>query len=155
MEIEEKLYENYKKIEIEIVKSKSKKLGETFKKKIKIKIDESYINRVLEILHNLKDDKNKEFRQKIFDGKISPEELCTMDENNMIIQSKKDAILGKIKDKINSLKIDWEIILEDGVYTCPTCHSKKTYKIEKQMRSADEATTIIITCVKCENSWKI
>ena len=74
VEIEEKLYENYKKIDIETVKRFSKKFGERIEKKIKIKIDESYTNRVLEILHNIKDDKNTEFKQNIFDGKISPEE---------------------------------------------------------------------------------
>ena len=155
VKIEEKLYENYKKIDIETVKRFSKKFGERIEKKIKIKIDESYTNRVLEILHNIKDDKNTEFKQNIFDGKISPEELCTMDENNMINQSKKDAIQEKINDKINSLKLDWDIILEDGVYTCPKCQSKKTYQMEKQMRSADEDTTVIISCAKCRKSWKI
>jgi len=155
VKIEEKLYENYKKIDIETVKRFSKKFGERIEKKIKIKIDESYTNRVLEILHYIKDDKNTEFKQNIVDGKISPEELCTMDENKMIDQSKKDAIQEKIKDKINSLILDWEIILEDGVYTCPKCHSKKTYQMEKQMRSADEDTTIIISCAKCEENWKI
>jgi len=155
VEIEEKLYENYKKIDIETVKRFSKKFGERIEKKIKIKIDESYTNRVLEILHNIKDDKNTEFKQNIFDGKISPDELCSMDENNMINQSKKKAILEKINDKINSLKLDWDIILEDGVYTCPKCQSKKTYQMEKQMRSADEDTTVIISCAKCRKSWKI
>ena len=155
VKIEEKLYENYKKIDIETVKRFSKKFGERIEKKIKIKIDESYTNRVLEILHNIKDDKNTEFKQNIFDGKISPDELCSMDENNMINQSKKKAILEKINDKINSLKLDWDIILEDGVYTCPKCQSKKTYQMEKQMRSADEDTTVIISCAKCRKSWKI
>ena len=73
----------------------------------------------------------------------------------MINQSKKKAILEKINDKINSLKLDWDIILEDGVYTCPKCQSKKTYQMEKQMRSADEDTTVIISCAKCRKSWKI
>ena len=155
VEIEKKLYENYKKIEIKTDKRFTKKEGTKFKKIITIKIDESYTNRVLEILHYIKDDKNTEFKQNIVDGKISPEELCTMDENNMIDQSKKDAIQEKIKDKINSLKLDWELILEDGVYTCPKCQSRKTYQMVKQMRSADEDTTIIISCAKCEENWKI
>ena len=113
-----------------------------------------YINRVLEILHNIKDDKNEEFRQNIVDGKISPEELSTMDENDMLNKNKRKEIENKIDNKIKALIVVEEISKEEGVYTCPKCHNKKTTQQELQTRSADEPMTIFITCQVCGNRWK-
>jgi transcription elongation factor S-II len=140
VKIEEKLYEKYK------CENTSDKKPE---------LDESYTNRVLEILHNIKDDKNEEFRQKIVNGEISPEELSTMDENDMVNKSKRKEIQLKINNKINSLREDSQkITVEEGIYKCSKCGSRKTTQYEMQTRSADEPMTIFITCVTCGNSWR-
>ena len=141
VQIEEKLYEKYK------CENTSDKKPE---------LDESYTNRVLEILHNIKDDKNEEFRQNIVDGKISPEELSTMDENDMVNKSKRKEIQRKINNKINALGDDLKMITaEEGIYKCSKCGSRKTTQYEMQTRSADEPMTIFITCVTCGKTWKI
>ena len=138
--IEEKLYEKYKRENISDKKPE---------------LDESYTNRVLEILHNIKDDKNEEFRQNIVDGKISPEELSTMDENDMVNKSKRKEIQLKINNKINSLREDSQkITVEEGIYKCSRCGGRKTTQYEMQTRSADEPMTIFITCVTCGKTWK-
>ena len=119
------------------------------------KSDESYINRVLEILHNIKDDKNKEFRQNIVDGKISGEELSIMDENDMLNENKRKEIQKKIDNKIKALIVEKEESKEEGAYKCSECHSKNTIQQEMQTRSADEPMTIFITCQNCGKRWKI
>ena len=41
-----------------------------------------------------------------------------------------------------------------GLYTCRACGSKETVSVEKQLRSADEPMTLIITCVVCGKTWR-
>lgn len=41
-----------------------------------------------------------------------------------------------------------------GLYTCKNCGSKNTIAVQKQLRSADEPMTTIITCVMCNKTWK-
>lgn len=47
--------------------------------------------------------------------------------------------------------------VEEGLYTCPKCKSKKTHSYTRQVRSADEPATTFITCANtdCSYKWKI
>lgn len=45
--------------------------------------------------------------------------------------------------------------LEEGLFKCSACGSKKTYSYGKQTRSADEATTVFVTCGNCGKKWII
>lgn len=58
------------------------------------------------------------------------------------------------KDIINLQK---PLDVSDGLYQCPACKSKKTHHYSRQMRSADEPMTTVITCANsdCQYRWKI
>ena len=123
----------------------------------KYKGEGAYINRVLEIIHNLKDENNNEFREKILNGVYDPEYLAIMDENEMVNKSEREKIKKNMEDNFNSVRSDWDdmhIPVTEGVYKCRKCGGKKTRQIEKQIRSADEPMTIFVTCVTCGNSWR-
>lgn len=45
--------------------------------------------------------------------------------------------------------------VEEGVLVCSKCGSNKTYSYTKQIRRADEGTTVFCICVKCNSRWKI
>ena len=47
------------------------------------------------------------------------------------------------------------IQVEDGIFQCYKCDSKKTTSYSLQTRSADEPMTVFITCVECSNKWKM
>jgi len=124
----------------------------------KFKGEGPYTNRVLEIIHNLKDEKNSEFREKILNGEYKPEDLATMDENEMVNKNKRKEIQQNIDNNINSVRSDWDekhAPVTEGVYKCAKCGGKKTRQHEMQTRSADEPMTVFIHCVNCGNSWKI
>lgn len=38
---------------------------------------------------------------------------------------------------------------------CPNCGYHEAYSEEKQMRSADEGSTILYTCVSCRYGWRL
>lgn len=82
-----------KNLKIKIVEIEDK-LNET------LKGEAPYLNRVLEIIHNLKDEKNEEFRENIINGKIKPEELCTMNSVDMLSKNKQKRLKKKKKRKL-------------------------------------------------------
>lgn len=48
-----------------------------------------------------------------------------------------------------------ENVVDDGIFQCRKCGSKKTTYYSLQTRSADEPMTNFITCIKCKNRWKM
>lgn len=149
--LENKDDENAEKDLAEKVVAIEEKLFET------IKGDTPYVNRVLEIIHNIKDPNNKEFRENIINGSISPEELCTMSATDMLNKKRKEEIEKEIEKKVDEVRADWQEKhgkITEGLYTCKNCGCKKTQQYEQQTRSADEPMTLFITCVNCKTTWK-
>ena len=122
----------------------------------KYKGDSPYSNRVMEILHNIRE--NEEFRDNIVNGEIKPEELSSMDVIKMVSKEKQEKLDETKKNKVNSIQSDWILNhtkVTEGVYKCRKCGGNKTTQSEMQTRSADEPMTLFITCVDCGNGWKI
>lgn len=123
----------------------------------KFKGDSPYVNRILEIIHNIKDENNLEFRENIINGIITSDDLCTMNANEMLNKAKKDEIKKEIEKKVDEVRSDWiekHGEVTEGVYRCRNCGGKRTIQHEQQTRSADEPMTLFITCVNCKNTWK-
>jgi len=61
------------------------------------------------------------------------------------------------KERIDIVNLTKPMEVEDGIYTCPKCKGNKTFFYSRQMRSADEPMTTIITCANtdCQYRWKI
>ena len=79
---------------------------------------------MLEIIHNLKDEKNEEFRENIINGKIKPEELCTMNSVDMLSKNKKNEIEKKYYNETRArqhLENHYNILLRNDFNL--TCHS--------------------------------
>lgn len=139
-----------KNLKIKIVEIEDK-LNETLKGEV------PYLNRVLEIIHNLKDEKNEEFRENIINGKIKPEELCTMNSVDMLSKNKQKEIEKEKEKKVDEVRTDWQEKhgqVTEGVYKCRVCGGRKTIQHEQQTRSADEPMTLFITCLNCKNTWR-
>ena len=116
-----------------------------------------YVNRVIEIIHNIKDKKNAEFRENIINGVIKPEDLCTMNAIDMLSKKRQKEIEEEKIKQVDEVRADWQEKhgqVTEGVYKCRVCGGKKTIQHEQQTRSADEPMTLFITCLNCKNTWK-
>ena len=47
-----------------------------------------------------------------------------------------------------------EETFESSLYTCFKCGSNKIFSIAKQVRSADEGTSVFNKCRECHNEWR-
>ena len=47
-----------------------------------------------------------------------------------------------------------QIGLENSLYTCFKCGSSKIFSIAKQIRSADEGTSVLNECCDCHKKWR-
>lgn len=45
--------------------------------------------------------------------------------------------------------------IEEGMFECMKCKSKKIFTVSKQVRSGDEATTVFAKCSECSNTWVV
>ena len=63
--------------------------------------------------------------------------------------------LSKEKKKrvIRQLKKPQETF-ENSLYTCFKCGSNNVFSIAKQVRSADEGTSVFNQCRDCHNKWR-
>ena len=43
---------------------------------------------------------------------------------------------------------------ENSLYTCFKCESNNNFSIAKQVRSADEGTSVFNECRDCHNKWR-
>ncbi len=62
-----------------------------------------------------------------------------------------EEISRKMEEFDNYLIKPFEIA--EGVSECGVCHSKKTWSVQKQIRSQDEPMTTFSRCVECGHQW--
>lgn len=60
----------------------------------------------------------------------------------------------KEEEEFNN-SIRFKTNIEDGVYECPNCHSKKTVSKSKQTRASDEEIKAKIFCYSCNKTWSM
>ncbi len=108
-----------------------------------------YIDRLRSIYINLK---NVEFLTQIKNKEITPQQLSKMTHQEFNPDHWKELIERKIKR--DSSKYTMNIEASTDMYTCKKCKSKRCNYFELQTRSADEPTTVFVTCLDCGKHWK-
>ena len=63
-----------------------------------------------------------------------------------------DSARGKMKNFIRQLEKSRETF-EISLYTCLKCGSNNVFSIAKQVRSADEGTSVFKECRDCHSKW--
>jgi transcription elongation factor S-II len=110
---------------------------------------ELYINRLRSIFINLK---NKKLLKDLISGEFKPDTLAFMTHQEMNPEHWKEYIDKKRKRDANKYTNNMQASTD--MFTCRKCKSKKCSYYELQTRSADEPSTIFVTCLDCGKNWK-
>ena len=108
-----------------------------------------YIDRLRSIYLNLK---NETLLNQIKNKELSSQNVAFMTHQELDPEHWKDYIERKIIR--DSSKYNNNIQASTDMFTCKKCKSKRCTYYELQTRSADEPTTIFITCLDCGKHWK-
>jgi DNA-directed RNA polymerase subunit M/transcription elongation factor TFIIS len=117
---------------------------------------EIYTNKFFQIYSNLLPDmcvKNDYLLKALLLKKINIYNICTMTPNELFPKAWVD-IFDK-KKEIDKIKYSIKEEVTTDEYTCRRCkHNKCTY-YQEQTRSGDESITTFITCINCQNNWRV
>lgn len=111
---------------------------------------EIYAARLRTVLTNIT--QNTELKNQLSTKEISVTIFATMTHQEMNPEQWKSIIERKIKR--DRLKFTNNVEASTDMYTCGRCKSKKCTYYEMQTRSADEPTTVFVTCLNCGKNWK-
>lgn len=145
-----------------------KQLSELIKsEKHVINIEKSIFNNSLSVAskHNIE----KNWSNKIFEHIYKQKYVSIILElqnkdNNLIEKLESKEILSRDLASLSPEDIfpdNWKNIefvddnVEDGIFQCKKCKSRKTTYYSLQTRSSDEPMTNFITCIECKNRWKM
>ena len=120
------------------------------------KFKKIYVDKVISIYVNLNPKSyigNDRLLIRLKEGEFQPEELATMDSQTIFPKNWKELIDEKTKRD----RILYEVRTEQAtdIYKCGRCKKKMCTYYELQTRSADEPTTIFVTCLNCGKRWKM
>ena len=136
-------------------------------KKSVINIEKSIYNESLKIAH--KKNVERSWSNQIFLHIYKQKYVSIMldlqsKENNVADRISNKEILSKDLATLSPKEIfpeKWKVVefvddnVEDGIFQCKKCKSRKTTYYSLQTRSSDEPMTNFITCINCKNRWKM
>ena len=93
------------------------------------------------------------FIEKVILGHYTLETLSNLSHHEM--QPERWTNLLEYKKLREYSKFNTELQASTEQFTCKKCKSNKCTYYELQTRSADESTTIFITCLNCGKNWKM
>lgn len=109
-----------------------------------------YEDRLRSIYRNLKNNSN--FVSRILDGDISYDQLSKITHIEMAPEQWKELIDLKIKKDMNKFNSNEQSSTD--MFQCRKCKSRRCQYYELQVRSADEGTSVFISCLDCGKHWR-
>lgn len=96
---------------------------------------------------------NAHLLQRMRDGDVKPEELPTMKPHQMFPERWQDIIDQKLRRE--QFATQSKPVAMTNQFRCSRCKKRECVHHELQLRSCDEPATQFITCLNCNNRWKI
>ena len=113
---------------------------------------EAYFNKIYRNLNPNSNIKNTRLVTRLFANEFKPNELITMEKEQLFPEHWKPLLDAKTKRDRMLYEIREESISD--AYTCSRCHQNKCTYYQLQTRSADEPITTFINCVNCGKRWR-
>ena len=96
---------------------------------------------------------NARLVERIRDKEFQPHELSDMKPENVYPEMWREAVETYINKTEHSYEKS-DMTMTD-LFKCGKCKNRKVSYIEKQVRSADEATSIFCICTVCGHRWRM
>lgn len=114
-----------------------------------------YSTKVRHILGNILPNsyvENKKLSNEIQIGKVTLDNVCSMDTYSLCNDRWKDFIHRRQQREKRQLEGNRAMATDQ--FLCTRCHKRECTYYELQTRSADEPMTIFITCINCGKHWR-
>lgn len=109
-----------------------------------------YIDHLRTIYYNLQ---SQHILERVRSGELSPQTFTFMTHQEMNSELWKTLIERKIRNDAN--KFNNTIQSSTNLFKCKKCGERNCSYYELQTRSADESTTIFVSCLSCGANFKI
>ena len=110
--------------------------------------EQIYITKINQLIEQLK--KSKKLVKNVLEKKIKPEKLPYLPVEELHPEKYKKIIKKK---EIEDIKKNNRP--STNAFKCPRCGKKKANVQEKQVRRADESSTLFLDCLVCGYKWRI
>lgn len=104
---------------------------------------------------NLKDKNNPDLRSSLLQGTLSATRFCAMTSAEMASDERRAADRALQEENLKNTKAAQDTSAETDQFKCGRCHQRKCKYYQLQTRSADEPMTTFVTCINCNNRWKV
>lgn len=116
----------------------------------------TYASKCRSLLSNIDPEsyvKNTRLVRRIQDGEFKPHELAFMDTTNVFPEMWVDIMDLRLKQEQNFHNS--KQVAKTDMFKCGKCKKRECSYYELQVRSADESSTIFVSCLNCGNRWRI
>ena len=120
------------------------------------KFKKIYVDKVISTYVNLNPKSyigNERLLKRLKDKEFDPTQLAFKDRQTLFPENWKELIDEKSKRDRMLYEVRTETATD--IYKCGRCKKKMCTYYELQTRSADEPTTIFVTCLNCGKRWKM
>lgn len=97
--------------------------------------------------------RNTRLIQRLLDKEFKPHEISFMGAIHVFPERWKDIQDMKLKQEENFHNS--KKVAKTDMFKCGKCKKRECSYYELQVRSADESSTIFVTCLNCGNRWRI
>lgn len=104
---------------------------------------------------NLKDKANPQLRSILLQGIITASHFISMTATEMASEERRSSNLALQEENLKNTKAAQDTSAETDQFKCGRCKQRKCKYYQLQTRSADEPMTTFVTCINCNNRWKV
>ncbi|RGB26385.1 transcription factor S-II, central domain-containing protein [Rhizophagus diaphanus] len=140
---------------IDIILNRAKKIEQIVLDQFDGEPEKQYRDKLRGMISNLKDKKNPGLRKGVVSGDITVQKFCVMTKEEMASEEKKARDREIQQANLFKARGAGPTQAETNMFRCGKCGERKTTYFQMQTRSADEPMTTFVTCIVCNNRWKV
>lgn len=111
-----------------------------------------YKQKFVSLYYNMTNPKNEDLLDRIATGQVPITKLPYMTPYELDPKNWESTFLRIATAKMDMG--DFAVQMEEGLFKCGKCKSRRVHHYQMQTRSADESMTTYCTCTECKNVWK-